>query len=97
MASYGAQFDINVSGNTISDGAATTNTTASINANGGVLADGGATLTGFFAVLSVNKILHVDEFVYKIPAETREYKIINETRSFKISTETRSYKIKGAA
>ena len=97
VANYGAQFDINVSGNTISDGAATTNTTASINANGGVLADGGATLTGFFAVLSVNKILHVDEFVYKIPAETREYKIINETRSFKISTETRSYKIKGAA
>ena len=97
VANYGAQFGINVSGNTISDGAATTLTTASINTNGGVVADGGATLNGFFAVLSVNKILHVDEFVYKIPAETRVYKIINETRSFKIDTETRSYKIKGAA
>lgn len=76
---------------------ATLEATVTVNFGGGFVANASATLPGFFAILSVNKILHIDEFVYVIPAENREYKIKSETREYTIPQETREYKLKGAA
>jgi hypothetical protein len=95
VANFGAEFSINCSGNTTSDGAATLNTVASANVNAGVAYEASATMQGFAAIISINKILHVDQYIYIVPKETRVYSIPKETRSHVIDRELRSYSIKG--
>ena len=68
----------------------------SINALGGALFEASANFPAISAVISVNKILRIDQYVYKIPTETRVFKIKSEDRSYSIPQETRTYKIKGA-
>ena len=61
----------------------------------GAVFQGSATLPGFAAVISVNKILHVDQFVYVIPSESRTYTIPAETRTHVITQENRTYTLEG--
>ena len=61
----------------------------------GAVFQGSATLPGFTAVISVNKILHVDQFVYVIPSESRTYTIPAETRTHSVTQENRTYTIEG--
>ena len=74
VANFGAQFSINCSGNATSDGAATLNTVVSANVNAGVAYEGSATMQGFTAIISINKILHVDQYIYIVPKETRSWR-----------------------
>ena len=69
---------------------------ANINISTGVVYEGGATLEGFAAIISVNKILHLDQYIYNIESETREYRLSSESRVYRIPAENRIYKIKGA-
>ena len=69
---------------------------ASITPLTGVVYQGSATLPGFAAVISVNKVLHIDQYVYVIPSENRTYSIPAETRSYSIVAENRTYEIEGS-
>ena len=66
-----------------------------VTALGGAIFQGSATLPGFVATVTVNKVLHVDQFVYVIPSETRTYTIPAETRTHSISQENRTYTLEG--
>lgn len=90
-------FGISIEGSRIAGANATLDSAFSVNFGGGIVASATATLPGFFAVLSVNKILHVDEFVYIVPAENRVFTINAENRTYTIDVENREYIIKGAA
>lgn len=90
-------FGISIEGSRIAGANATLDSAFSVNFGGGIVASASATLPGFFAVLSVNKILHVDEFVYIVPAENRVFTIGAENRTYTIDVENREYIIKGAA
>lgn len=56
---------------------------------------GSATLTANSGVVNVYTIEHIEEYVYKIPAEGWEYKIEAESRYYEINSETRVRKISG--
>lgn len=96
-ATLNSEFAVSVEATKISNGGATLNSEFDVNFGGGIVADASATLEGFFAILSVNKILHVDEYVFKIPNENREYRIQSESREYSVTQENRLYKLKGAA
>ena len=95
VANLGAEFSINSVANVNSSGAAEISANTATTALGGVNYTASATMQGFTAVISINKILHVDQYIYIVPKETRVWSIPKETRSHVIDRELRSYSIKG--
>ena len=95
VANFGGVFDINSVANVNSSGAAEISANTATTALGGVNYTASATMQGFTAVISINKILHVDQYIYIVPKETRVWSIPKETRSHVIDRELRSYSIKG--
>jgi hypothetical protein len=61
---------------------------------GGITADAVAIQLGTFTLSAQIGVLHLQEYVYKIPGETRYYKISSETRVKSIAGETRIYTIR---
>jgi hypothetical protein len=59
----------------------------------GIIGDGIAITAGTFTLNAQVSVLHIDEYIYKIPVETRAYIIQAETRLRNIAGETRYYKI----
>jgi hypothetical protein len=55
-----------------------------------------ATLVASGGLLTVGRVIKVNTYVYKIPAETRIHKIASETRRYAIGSETRKYIIRRA-
>jgi hypothetical protein len=55
-----------------------------------------ANFTAFYSTLNIAKVLHIEQFVYTVPRETRVYLIQQETREHSITQETRTYSIEGA-
>ena len=53
-----------------------------------------ATITTRFTVVANTSVLHIDEYVYIIPKESREYIIVAESRDKTIMGETREYTIR---
>jgi len=66
--------------------------TMSINA--GIRADAQAVLSVQFGIVAPTDVVHIDELVYVISAETREYTIKSEQRTVTIDSETREYTVK---
>ena len=95
VANFGGVFDINSVANTVSSGAAQISANTDTTALAGVNYEASATMQGFTAIISINKILHVDQYIYIVPKETRVWSIPKETRSHVIDRELRSYSIKG--
>ena len=91
-----AAFDISGAGDRTRSTPAELTSAANINISTGVVYEGAATLPGFAAIISVNKILHLDQYIYNIDSETREYRLASESRVYRIPAENRIYKIKGA-
>lgn len=90
-----SEFALSASATVIRSSAATLNTQSSVEALAGVAFQGAADLTGFVSIISINKILNVDQYVYMVPRETRTFGIQKETRVFKIQQEIRTYSIRG--
>ena len=88
-------FDLAATPNQIKGVTVELDSVASITPNGGVKYEASATLEGFAAILSVNKVLHVDQYVYVIPSENRTYTIPAEDREYAIIAENRTYVIEG--
>ena len=95
VANFGSVFDINSVANVNASGAAELTANTNTTALAGVAYEASATMQGFAAIISINKILHVDQYIYIVPKETRSWSIPKETRSHVIDRELRSYSIKG--
>ena len=95
VANFGATFGIDVVPNSIASGGSELNVNSGATVLAGVNYEASATMQGFTAIISINKILHVDQYIYIVPKETRSWSIPKETRSHVIDRELRSYSIKG--
>jgi len=95
VANFGATFGLVVDGNINAEGNANPASDFGVAALAGVNYEASATMQGFTAIISINKILHVDQYIYIVPKETRSWSIPKETRSHVIDRELRSYSIKG--
>jgi hypothetical protein len=90
-----SEFNITAEPNIIRGIAATLTSNTAISALGGAVFEGSADLTGFVSIISINKILHIDQVVYVIPKEQRTFAIRRETRSYRIQKEIRTHSIQG--
>ena len=95
VANFGSVFGIDVVPNSIASGGSELNVITDTTALAGVAYEASVTMQGFAAIISINKILHVDQYIYSVPKETRSWSIPKETRSHVIDRELRSYSIKG--
>jgi len=95
VANFGATFGLVVGGNINAEGNANPASDFGVAALAGVNFEASAIMQGFTAIISINKILHVDQYIYIVPKETRVFSISKETRSHVIDRELRSYSIKG--
>ena len=95
VANFGSNFDINSVANVNASGAAELTVNSATTALAGVAYEASVEMSGFTAIISINKILHVDQYIYTVPKESRVWSIPKETRSHVIDRELRSYSIKG--
>ena len=95
VANLGTISSISVVPNSISSGTVQLNIFSETVALAGVAYEASVEMSGFTAIISINKILHVDQYIYSVPKETRSFSIPKETRSYAIDRELRSYSIKG--
>ena len=89
-------FGISIDAARLRDSEIPLNSAFTTGISGGIIFEVSVDLTAFAVVISVNKILHLDQYEYVIPAETRIYSIEAETRTHSIVQETRTYSIEGA-
>ena len=90
-----AATELSATGSVIRDVNANLDCNTALSSLGGAVFEGSADLTGFVSIISINKILHVEQYVYRIPRETRIYAIPTETRSWRVQREIRIYSIQG--
>lgn len=96
---FEADFDSAVS--TIIDGIRVRTDSASINSafaqttNAGKQVDAIIDLGALFTPSIDYRVLHIDQYVYTVPRETRSYTIVRESRSYNIVSENRTYTIQG--
>ena len=57
--------------------------------------DASADLLGFAAIVSVNRILHPEQYLHMVVSENRTYRIPAETRTHTVVSENRIYSIQG--
>jgi hypothetical protein len=89
------EFAFSVEATVIRGTSATLNSPATLNALAGVAFEGAADLTGFVSIISINKILHIEQYLYLVPREQRSYAITRENRTHRITEEIRTYSIQG--
>lgn len=88
-------FDTTVDVERFRQGVSSLQSTFTQNVNAGKLVDVVIDLGALFTPSIDYRIIHVDQYVYTIPAETRSFQIERESRSFTIHEETRTYSIIG--
>ena len=71
------------------------NTTAGVSLVAGALLQGEVTINSAMSFAIISKVLHLQQYVYTIPKDTRIYTIERESRAYTIPKETRTYTIEG--
>ena len=69
--------------------------TAGLSTNAGALLQGEVTINSAMSFAIISKVLHLQQYVYTIPKDTRIYTIERESRAYTIQQETRTYTIEG--
>lgn len=85
----------NITGNAVRDADAAFATAFTLTANGGALYQGQASIDSALSFSVDFRILHLQQYVYVVPRETRTFTIDSENRSHSIHKETRIYTIRG--